>query len=101
MIIKNTKISGGQTLMTIEGMLDSTSAPQFQERVTELLKDDNLDLIVDLAELTYTSSQGIRTILSLIKTMKQRNARLIFRNICPAVREVLDMAGISQAMTIE
>lgn len=99
----NVKVTeqNGQTTIAVEGMLDSTSASKFQEVVNQQLEKKNLDLVIEMSEMTYTSSQGIRTILTLIKTMLARNEKLVFRNIKPAVKEVLDMAGISQAMVIE
>lgn len=100
MNVKVTEINGQTTIM-VDGMLDSSSSAQFQEVVTKQLEKENLDIVVDLQKLTYTSSQGLRTILTLIKAVMARQGKLVFRNICPAVREVLDMAGISQAMVIE
>lgn len=100
MIINETK-NASQTIITLNGMLDSTSAPQFQEIVDRLLKNETIDVVIDMTDLTYTSSQGLRIILTLIKAVIARNGKLIFRNIRPAVREVFDMAGISQAMNIE
>lgn len=99
----NVKVTeqNGLTTVTLEGMLDSTSAPKFHEIVNKLLEKEDLNLVVEMSGLTYTSSQGIRTILTLIKAMLSRNGKLVFRNIRPAVKEVLDMAGISQAMVIE
>ena len=97
--------NNGQTVISVDGMLDSSSAPQFQEEVNELLDlgktGDELNIAVDLANMSYTSSQGIRTILTLLKTVMARQGKLVFRNIQPAVKEVFDMAGISQAMVIE
>lgn len=93
--------NNGQTTIALDGMLDSSSAPKFQEIVNQELEKKNLNIVIDLANLAYTSSQGIRTFLTLLKTMSARNGILVFRNIQPAVMEVLDMSGISQAMVIE
>lgn len=93
--------NNGQANIALEGMLDSSSATQFQEAVNKQLEKEKIDIVLDFSELTYTSSQGLRTILTLIKTVMSRNGRLVFRNIKPAVKEILDMAGISQAMVIE
>jgi len=93
--------NNGQTTIALDGMLDSSSSAQFQEIVNQHLEKENIDIVIDLSELTYTSSQGIRAILTLIKTVMSRHGKLVFRNIKPAVKEVLDMAGISQAMVIE
>jgi len=100
MTIKTTT-QDNRTTIALEGMLDSTSAAQFQEAVEEQLAKEPIDIIMDMSGLTYTSSQGLRIILTLIKRVMSAQGKLVFRNIRPAVREVLDMAGISQAMTIE
>jgi len=96
-----TTTQGAQTIIALEGMLDSTTAPQFQEVLETQLAKEPIDIVMDMSALTYTSSQGIRLILTLIKRVMASQGKLLFRNIRPAVREVLDMAGISQAMTIE
>lgn len=90
-----------QTIISLDGMLDSSTAPQFQEAVARQLEKSNLNLAVDLSELSYTSSQGIRTFLTLIKTVAARKGKLVFRNIQPSVREVFEMSGLLQAMTVE
>ena len=95
----------GQTVIALDGMLDSSSAPLFQRTINEQLdildSSTHLNLALDLSKLTYTSSQGIRTILTLMKTVMACQGKLVFRDIQPAVREVFDMSGISQAMEIE
>lgn len=92
---------GGQTTIALVGMLESSSAPHFQEVVDQQLAKDKIDIVVDMTDLEYTSSQGLRIILTLIKTVITKNGKLVFKNIRPAVKEILDMAGISQAMVIE
>lgn len=93
--------SNGLTTIKLEGMLDSSAAPKFQETISQQLEKENLNIVVDLADLAYTCSQGIRTILTLMKTVSSRKGKLVFRNIQPTVMEVFDMSGISQAMVIE
>lgn len=90
-----------QTIITLDGMLDSSTAPGFQEVVAEQLEKSELNLVIDLAGLEYTSSQGVRTFLTLIKSVSARKGILVFRNIQPSVREVFEMSGLAQAMTIE
>lgn len=90
-----------QTIISLDGMLDSSTASQFQEAVARQLEKSNLNLAVDLSELSYTSSQGIRTFLTLIKTVAARKGKLVFRNVQPSVREVFEMSGLLQAMMVE
>lgn len=91
----------GQTTITPGGMLDTSSSPEFQDRIAAVLGKENPDIIMEMSELEYISSQGIRCILSLIKTVMANNGKLVFRRIKPAVKEIFDISGLSQAMTIE
>ncbi len=93
-----TKTVDGQTTVILEGMLDSSSAASFQELAGKLLEEGKKDLAFDLSGLEYTSSQGVRTFLTLLK---RSEGKMVFRHIRPAVREVFDMAGLSQIMDIE
>jgi len=89
------------TRVVLDGMLDTASSSEFQSRVEPLLKKDRINLLVDLTDLVYVSSQGIRTLLTLIKTiMNKDGSTLKFNGIRPAVMEILDMSGISEVMTI-
>jgi len=90
-----------QTIIALNGMLDSTSAPAFQDVVNKQMEKEQMNLVLDLEQLAYTSSQGIRTFLTLLKAAASKQGKLVFRHIQPAVLEVFDMSGLTQAMTIE
>jgi len=96
-----TKNCGGKTSVTLQGMLDSASSAQFQELVQNLISQDSLDAVFELDGLEYISSQGVRTFLTLLKTAKTNGGKLVFKGIRPAVREIFDLSGLSQVMTIE
>ena len=95
----------GQTVIAPEGMLDSVSTARFQEVIKEVLASQqtaaSLDIVLDLSGLAYTSSMGVRAILSLMKAVMARQGKLVFRNVCPSVKEIFDLSGLSQAMVIE
>ncbi len=85
----------------LNGMLDSSSAQDFQIVADEMLAGDAKDIVLDLSEMQYTSSQGLRIILSLQKGIAAKNGRLTLRGVQPAVKEVFDMTGFSSILTIE
>jgi len=93
--------NGDKLQADVCGMLDTASAAQFQEEISKLLEAESIDISMNLSGLEYISSQGIRCFLTLIKAVMAKNGKLVFRNIRPSVREILDISGISQAMTIE
>lgn len=87
---------GSKLSIQIIGRLDAVSALEFDK---SLKLDGISDLTVDLAELEYISSAGLRTLLKIQKKMDKQGSMRI-KNIRDNVREVLDMTGFSDFLTI-
>ncbi len=93
------KISDGSALTVyISGRIDAATALELDKNLQASLNGVN-DLTVDLADLEYISSAGLRTLLKIQKRMDKQGAMRI-RNIRDNVREVLDMTGFSNFLTI-
>ena len=93
------KISDGSALTVyISGRIDAATALELDKNLQTSLNGVN-DLTVDLADLEYISSAGLRTLLKIQKRMDKQGAMRI-RNIRDNVREVLDMTGFSNFLTI-
>ena len=90
----------GKTLVELKGRIDTTNADQFQQEVSPLMEGDQLDIDIDCAEMTYTSSQGLRTFLLLQKSVNARGGKMVLRNMNPMVKEVFDITGFSNIITI-
>lgn len=91
----------GQTLMlALEGRLDSSSAPDFEEALASS-PDGVEELVLDFAGVDYLSSAGLRVLLSAQKRMAAGQGSMRLRNVNAAVRDVLDMTGFSGFLAIE
>lgn len=90
-------LNGDELTITIKGRLDTVTAPDLEK---ELNLDDVKKLIVDLNELDYISSAGLRVILNTQKIMN-KNGSMIIRNAKPEIMEIFDMTGFSSILTIE
>ena len=81
------------------GRLDTTSSPDLEKTVTENLSGVT-ELIFDLAEMSYTSSAGLRVFLKAKKLMGgQGDVKLI--HVSEAVMEIFEMTGFTDILTIE
>ena len=93
------KVSESTTLTVyLSGRLDAVTAMQFDKDLSPTLANVT-DLTIDLADLEYISSAGLRTLLKLQKRMDRQGSMKI-RNIRENVREVLDMTGFSDFLTL-
>ena len=87
-------LDGRRLTVTLVGVLDSTTSPELDR---ELQNMENVDeVVLDLKELAYTSSAGLRVIMGLKRRLAGRPLKL--ENIGAEVREVLDMTGSSKLL---
>ncbi len=96
--ISKTK-DGSALTVTLDGRLDTSTAPELEES----LKDDlsGVDaLTFDLKDMAYISSAGLRVLLSTQKIMNKQGS-MVIKNASEQVREIFDVTGFSDILTIE
>lgn len=81
------------------GRMETVSALKLEEEFKTSLKGVKT-LIMDLGELEYISSEGLRVFLSAQKIMNKQG-RMIVRNVNEDVMEVFRTIGAIDVLTIE
>ena len=89
--------SNGTLKVTLEGRLDTTTAPEFENFLGENY-DSKEALIIDCEKLSYISSAGLRVLLS---AQKKTNGSMKLTNVCELVMEVFEMTGFADILVIE
>ena len=89
-----------KTMVTLDGRLDTSNADQFQQDIASLMEGEKPDIDIDCTNMTYTSSQGLRVFLLLQKSVMARDGKMVLRNMNPRVKEVFDITGFSNIITI-
>ena len=85
--------------LKIEGRLDTTTAPTLEKTINENL-DGVTELILDMNQLTYVSSAGLRVLLSSQKKMNKIGTMKLI-GVCEEVMEVFEMTGFVDILNIE
>ena len=85
--------------VSIDGRLDTTTAPELSSFFNEHL-DHAAKVVLDLKNLTYISSAGLRVLLSAHKKMSG-SGTCILTNVSDAVMEVLEITGFADILTIQ
>jgi anti-sigma B factor antagonist len=88
------------TELVISGRLDTTTAPELEVLLIPAFQDTPT-VVVNLAEINYVSSAGLRALLAGQKESKKRGGKMIVRKVLPEVMEVFEMTGFSDVLTIE
>lgn len=83
----------------IKGRLDTMTAPELENFLKqEIGERKSLDL--DLQDLEYISSAGLRVILSAQKVMN-RQGNMVLRNVREEVMDVFEITGFVDILTIQ
>ena len=93
------KQDGSALVIALEGRLDTTTAPDLENELKASLNGIT-DLTLDLTNLDYISSAGLRVLLSAHKTM-MKQGQMKVSNASDIVKEVFDVTGFSDILTIE
>ena len=95
----NKNLNGETLTVSLEGRLDTTTAPQLEESLRESM-DGIKELILDFQDLEYISSAGLRVLLSAQKNMaKQGSMKLI--HVSDVIMEIFEVTGFVDILTIE
>lgn len=98
MNVKKT-VSAERMELALEGKLDSVSAPKFEAEISGKLKGIT-DLAVDLGEVEYVSSAGLRALLFLQQRMEDVGGKMTVRNVPKIVMKIFEVTGFTDIITV-
>ena len=87
-------------LISVKGRLDTLHATNFIDSIEPLMKTAN-SMVLDMAELEYISSAGLRIILALKKNLDKDGKELEIHNINAVVKEVFEVTGFINILNIK
>ena len=91
--------NGSALTLQLEGRLDTTTSPQLEADLSASL-DGVKQLTLDLQQLAYLSSAGLRVILSAQKRMNKQG-QMVVRHVNETIMEVFEVTGFVDILTIE
>lgn len=83
-------INGNQKV-ALGGRLDTHSFDELDRRLAPVLASDIQSLVLDLAELEYISSAGVRSIFKARKALAARSGKVLVLNPQPQIKKVFDV----------
>jgi anti-anti-sigma factor len=90
----------GTVILGLSGRLDATTAKMFEERILGVIGSAAPRLVVDLAQLEYISSAGLRVLLLAAKRLAGTERKMVLCSLQEQVRQVFDIAGFSAIFSI-
>ena len=92
-----TTTEGEKLTIAVSGRVDTITAPELE---ANLKFGAAKCVVIDLANVPYMSSAGLRLLLTAHKAMLGKGGELQIANVQSAVREVLDITGFSDILSL-
>ena len=92
---------GEKTILYVSGRVDTQTASEFQSILDDVVSDQKINLVLDFQDVEYVSSAGLRAILYIQKKIDSiPGAAMTLENVRDEVREVFEMTGFTEFLTI-
>jgi anti-anti-sigma factor len=92
---------GGSLIVAPSGRVDSSSSSELERVLVGHAGSGETRIVVDLAEVEYISSAGLRVLLMVAKKLQEAKGRLVLCAMPESVRLVFELAGFLPIFAIE
>ena len=93
----NTKEFKHCDMVSIEGRVDSSTAPQLNNALDAVIGKGVYKIVVDMSHLEYMSSAGFRALLGVQRSCKRYNrGEVVLASVPERIREALELAGFTE-----
>ncbi|MFQ5407743.1 MAG: STAS domain-containing protein [Anaerolineales bacterium] len=96
----STQETNGVSVMAVTGRVDSATAPDLETALKGLVEGEKKKIVLNLHDVEYMSSAGLRAMVSTLKALKRVNGDLRLCTPSPRVEEVLRLAGLTSIFQI-
>ena len=86
--------------VSLQGALDAVAVPKVEEYLQQQISLGKHKIVINMQEMHYISSAGIRLVLSIFKFLQGLQGRLCICCMQDQVAEVLRMAGVDQLLSL-
>jgi anti-sigma B factor antagonist len=89
------------TLVNLGGRIDGSVAPELGANLRNLTDSGRYKLVLNMKDVTYTSSAALRELISTWKNCRRWNrGDMRLAEVNPNIKKVLDLTGLSSQFMI-
>ena len=87
-------------ILGLSGKLDATTAKSFEDKILADIEAGDRRWVIDLSQLDYVSSSGLRVFLIAAKRLRSTNGKIALCSLKDHVQHVFDLSGFSSILAI-
>ena len=81
------------TTVEVNGSVDALTAPDLARAISDQVAEGHVYFVIDLTEVEFMSSAGLRTLLGAVKESRSQGGDLRITSTNPGIDKVLKMSG--------
>ena len=86
------------TTVVVSGELDAATSPQLDESLEALIDAGVTHLVVDLSDVSFLDSSGLRSIIRALNAIGERQGTLRVSGVSTAVQRILEVTGMLEEL---
>ncbi len=96
----NISTSQQQATIGLNGRFDAHEALEFRHHLEQLMDSTDIDVSVDLSEVTFVDSAALAELVRGLKRARTENRELLLRSPSDSVRVILELTKLDAAFTV-
>lgn len=90
---------GDVLLVKPAGQIHSANAAEIEAQLNAQVQSGEHKMLIDMTDLAFISSAGLRVLLVMAKRLKQEGGKLVLCALNPQVLEVMEISGFLSILT--
>ncbi len=87
-------------ILSVHGRVEAINSEEFQNRILKAFQG-NKNVVLDMSDVPYISSAGLRALLIGNKTASSKGGKLIISSASAAVKEMIRVTGFDRIFEIQ
>jgi anti-sigma B factor antagonist len=87
-------------IILISGRMDTMTSKYVEARLDSIIEENRPKIIIDLSEVDYISSVGLRVLLASLKKQRQNQGSLQLASLQPFVQNIFKITGLDKIFQI-
>jgi anti-anti-sigma factor len=100
MDIRLEDLDNGALCVVLQGRLDTVGVDRIDVHLNTAVAASPRDVALDLSNVSFLASMGVRLIITLARSQKSRGQRLVLFGAQPGVRATLDMVALDKIIPL-
>jgi anti-sigma B factor antagonist len=84
----------GTTILELSGRLDMAGSVELENKLEGVCSAGDARVILDMAEVSYVNSTGIRVLVRFFRMMQQSNRELVLAGMTHNVQRAMHLVGL-------